>query len=240
MVRIETIRPLVEDRKHSLELAIDRGNLWVNVDPTRLEQVVVNLLSNAAKYSKHESHIWLTALRRDRQIMITVRDTGIGIPPEKLHEIFELFAQGDRSLARSEGGLGIGLTVVKKLVEMHGGSVSAASEGPGKGSEFTVRLPAALPPMTSRLPSSEHHRDPTGRSSRILVVDDNVDTATGMASLLELLGHDVAIAHTGPEAIETAARATGPSSCCSISVFPEWTAMKWRRDCGRRNLAVRP
>jgi PAS domain S-box-containing protein len=203
---LETIRPLIEDRKHTLDLALDRGNLWVNVDPTRLEQIVVNLLSNAAKFSKHQSHIWLAARRQGREIAITVRDAGIGIPPERLQEIFELFAQGDRSLARSEGGLGIGLTVVKRLVEMHGGSVTAASEGAGKGSEFTVRLPAAERPSTAPQPAAGSPSEPSGRTSRILVVDDNVDTASGMARLLKLRGHDVAVAHTGPEAIETAAR----------------------------------
>jgi PAS domain S-box-containing protein len=202
---LETIRPLFEARKHCLEPAIDRGNLWVNVDPTRLEQIVVNLLSNAAKYSENHSRIWLTAVRKGDEIVIGVRDAGIGIPSERLHEIFELFAQGDRSLARSEGGLGIGLTVVKKLVEMHGGNVRAASAGPGRGSEFTVRLPAAERPAEALPPAGGPPWNTTGRSSRILVVDDNVDMATGMARLLGLLGHDVAIAHNGPEAINVAA-----------------------------------
>jgi PAS domain S-box-containing protein len=203
---VETIGPLIEARKHTLDLALDRGKLWVKVDPTRLEQIVVNLLSNAAKYSKNQSRIWLTAGRQGQEIAITVRDAGIGIPPERLHEVFELFAQGDRSLARSEGGLGIGLTVVKKLVELHGGSVTAASDGLGKGSEFTVRLPAVERPVTAGPPADGSPWEPSSRSSRILVVDDNVDTASGLARLLALLGHDVATAHTGPEAIAAAAR----------------------------------
>jgi CheY-like chemotaxis protein/two-component sensor histidine kinase len=203
---VETIRPILEERKHTLDIALDRGNLWVNVDPTRLEQIVVNLLNNAAKYSKNQSRIWLEARRHGHEVAIKVRDAGIGIPPERLHEIFELFAQGDRSLARSEGGLGIGLTVVRKLVELHGGSVTARSDGLGKGSEFTARLPAAKRPVTSGSPAAGAPSEPSGRSSRILVVDDNADTASGMARLLELLGHDVAIAYTGPEAIEAAAR----------------------------------
>ena len=146
---VETVRPLVDERKHELSVSIDRGNLWVNADPTRLEQVVTNLLTNAAKYTENGGHIWLTAGHEGADVVITVKDTGVGIPPEKLPEMFELFAQGDRTLARSEGGLGIGLTVVKKLVQMHGGSVTAKSEGIDKGSEFSVRLPAAKRPAAA-------------------------------------------------------------------------------------------
>ena len=109
---------------------------------------MTNLLTNAAKYTENGGQIWLTAAHGGGDIVITVKDTGVGIPPEKLPEMFELFAQGDRTLARSEGGLGIGLTIVKKLVEVHGGSITAKSEGTNKGSEFTVRLPAATPPAT--------------------------------------------------------------------------------------------
>ena len=138
-----TVKTLLEERKHTLTLAVDRGNLWVNADPTRLEQVVVNLLNNAAKYSENAGHVRLSAQREGDDIVIRVKDRGVGIPPDKLPAMFELFTQGDRSLARSEGGLGIGLTVVKKLIEMHGGSVTAKSEGLGKGSEFIIRLPAA-------------------------------------------------------------------------------------------------
>ena len=145
---VESVRPLAEERKHKLSVSIDRGNLWVNADPTRLEQVVTNLLTNAAKYTENGGHIWLEAGRDGGEIVITVKDTGVGIPPDKLPEMFELFAQGDRTLARSEGGLGIGLTVVNKLVQMHGGTVTAKSEGIDKGSEFSVRLPAAKRPAS--------------------------------------------------------------------------------------------
>jgi CheY-like chemotaxis protein len=132
-----------------------------------------------------------------------VQDNGVGIPPEKLPEMFELFAQGDRTLARSEGGLGIGLTVVKKLVQMHGGNITAISEGIDKGSAFSVRLPAAKRPPTAKTLVTEPASSPQPKS-RILVVDDNVDTARGMARLLALLGHEVTTAHDGPEAIEVA------------------------------------
>jgi signal transduction histidine kinase len=198
-----TVRTLVEERKHSLDLAVDRGNLWVKVDPTRLEQVVVNLLNNAAKYSENAGHILLSARHEANEVVISVKDKGVGISPEKLPEMFELFAQGDRSLARSEGGLGIGLTVVKKLVEMHGGTITATSEGPGKGSEFVIRLPAAKRPAKV-LPTTEGPTEKACKQARILVVDDNADTAQGMARLLTRLGHEVATAHSGPKAIEVA------------------------------------
>ena len=185
---------------------MDRGDLWADVDPTRLEQVVVNLLNNAAKYSENGGHIRLSARDEGDEVVISVRDRGVGIPPEKLPQMFELFAQGDRSLARSEGGLGIGLTVVKKLVEMHGGTRRRPrARGPARGasSRSGSRGPRG-PPRRRRRRAA-----PAGgerKSSRILVVDDNVDTARGMARLLKLLGHEVAVAHDGPEGIEAARR----------------------------------
>jgi PAS domain S-box-containing protein len=198
---VRTTKTLVEARDHTLETSIDRGNLWVHADPTRLEQVVVNLLNNAAKYSENGGLIRLSAGHEGGDIVIRVKDTGIGISPEKLPKMFQLFAQDDYASARAEGGLGIGLTIVKKLIEMHGGGIAAHSEGPGKGSEFVVRLPAAkqaaVTPTTERPPAA-------GRTLRILVVDDNVDTATSLAMLLKLSGHDVATAHTGPDAIKAA------------------------------------
>lgn len=197
----QTVKTLVEVRGHTLDVTIDRGNLWVDADPTRLEQVVVNLLNNAAKYSEDGGHIRLSAGHEGDDVVIRVKDAGIGIPPEKLPEMFRLFTQGDHSSARSEGGLGIGLTIVEKLIDMHDGRITAHSEGLGKGSEFVVRLPAAKhasPAPTTKGPTA------AGRTLRILVVDDNVDTATSMAMLLELTGHDVVTAHSGLEAIEAA------------------------------------
>jgi PAS domain S-box-containing protein len=198
-----TVRPLVDERLHTFELTIERGNLWVNADPTRLEQVVVNLLNNAAKYSDNGGHIHLLAHNDGGDVVIIVRDRGVGIPPEKLPAMFDLFVQGDRSLARSEGGLGIGLTIVKKLVEMHGGSIAAKSDGAGKGSEFTIRLPAAPSPKLpcTNLPGSA---EKANRKARILVVDDNVDTAQGMVRLLSLIGHETMSAYDGNEALKVA------------------------------------
>ncbi len=200
---LEAIRPLIRQRNHELIVSLQPG-LRLDADPTRLEQILVNLLTNAAKYTESGGTIWFTAGREGNDIVIKVRDTGIGIPPEKLPQMFELFAQGDRSLARSEGGLGIGLTLVRSLAEMHGGSATATSEGPGKGSEFLVRLPAVaaraeeIPGLPAKTPQAIAHR------ARILIVDDNVDMVRGLVKLLELLGHDVQTAYDGPTAIETA------------------------------------
>ena len=200
---LEAIRPLIKQRNHELIVSL-RPGLRLDADPTRLEQILVNLLTNAAKYTESGGTIYCTAGHEGNDIVIKVRDTGIGIPPEKLPQMFELFAQGDRSLARSEGGLGIGLTLVRSLAEMHGGSVTATSEGSGKGSEFVVRLPAvaAGAAETPRLPAKPTQA--IAHRARILVVDDNVDLVRGLVRLLELLGHDVQSAYDGPTAIEAA------------------------------------
>jgi CheY-like chemotaxis protein len=176
----------------------------LEADPTRLEQIVVNLLTNAAKYTESGGQIWLTARREPGEVVIRVRDTGIGMAPDQVPRMFELFAQGDRSPARVEGGLGIGLTLVQKLAEMHGGSVQARSQGPGTGSEFIVRLPAAVPPAADNLDGPDRPRPVRPAALRILVVDDNRDTAEGLARYLKLFGHDTRIAFDGPSAIERA------------------------------------
>ncbi len=199
---VDAIRPLVQERGHELAVSLGPGPLWIEADPARLEQVVVNLLTNSAKYTESGGHVRLSAGCEGGQVVIKVKDDGVGIPPDQLPRMFELFAQGDRSLARSEGGLGIGLTLVKSLVEMHGGSIEASSGGPGQGSEFVVRLPAAQAPPRAEPPSSRPPASAEGL--RILVVDDNVDTVQGMAKLLGLLGHEVRVAHTGPEGVEAA------------------------------------
>jgi signal transduction histidine kinase len=200
---LESARPLINARKHTLSVSIDSGDLPVHVDPTRVEQIVVNLLMNAAKYTESGGKITLTGKRQGDHVVISVKDNGIGIPLGKLPEMFELFAQGDRTLARSEGGLGIGLTIVKKVAEMHGGSVVARSNGPGQGSEFIVRLPVARK-IADAGTNTQHDRLPAGSGCRILVIDDSVDTARGMVRLLELLGHEAITAHDGHSAIEAA------------------------------------
>jgi signal transduction histidine kinase len=200
---IESARPLIDEHRHELSVSIDRGELPLHVDAVRVEQVVLNLLTNAAKYTERGGRIWLAANREDNHAVISVRDNGIGIAPEKLPEMFRLFSQGDRSLDRSEGGLGLGLTIAQKLAEMHGGSINARSDGPGRGSEFVLRLPLAPDPREVSQAASRHDRRAV-RGYRILVVDDNVDTASGMVQLLTLLGNDARAAHDGPAAIEAA------------------------------------
>jgi PAS domain S-box-containing protein len=205
---VESMRPLIEERKHELTTSFGT-DLNLVADPTRLEQIIVNLLSNAAKYTECGGQIWLAAWRHQEAIIISVRDTGSGISPDHLPRLFELFVQGDRSLERSSGGLGIGLTLVQKLAELHGGTVIARSDGPGTGSEFTVRFPAA-PAAHDVEFQPRADAEPKGPSSaRILVVDDNQDLARGLARLLELQGHVVAVAHDGPSGLELA-RAIDP------------------------------
>jgi CheY-like chemotaxis protein len=194
----------MEERKQELTVSLVNGGLRLQADPLRLEQILVNLLANAAKYTEAGGRIALTASREGRELVIRVRDTGVGIAPELLPRVFDLFVQGDRSMARSEGGLGIGLTLARKLAEMHGGTITAASEGPGRGSEFTVRLPAAEPPAAQAQRPKTSLPHVARRSSRVLVVDDNADTARGLSKLLRLLGHDVRVAYDGPTAIEVA------------------------------------
>jgi signal transduction histidine kinase/ActR/RegA family two-component response regulator len=200
---VETARPVIEAAGHKLTVSLPPEPVFLDADLTRLAQVLSNLLTNSAKYTTAGGQIWLTALRRGDEVVASVRDTGIGIPAEALPRVFDMFSQVDRSIERSTGGLGIGLALVKGLVEMHGGTVTAESDGPGKGSTFTVRLPAVGAgdgPML--VTSPEDDRPSTVPKRRILVVDDNQDSARTMGGLLELLGHEVHTANDGLEAVE--------------------------------------
>lgn len=199
---LEAARPIIEGRGHHLEVSLPPAPLWVAGDEARLIQVIVNLLNNAAKYMDPGGHITLAAQSANGQVVLRVKDRGMGIAPELLSGIFDLFNQGDRASNRAEGGLGIGLTLVRKLVELHGGSVVASSAGVGQGSEFTVRLPAISPSQAAQ-PVAATAKAST-RPLRILVVDDNVDSAESMAMLLRLQKHHVETAHSGPEAVEAA------------------------------------
>jgi CheY-like chemotaxis protein len=200
---VETVRPLMDQRRHELTVSLPPQPIWLDVDASRLEQVVVNLLTNAAKYTDEGGHIWLTVQEEGQDCVFRVRDTGVGIAPELLPRIFDLFTQAERSLARSQGGLGIGLALVQRLVEMHGGRVEAHSSL-GQGSEFVVRLPKALTPTPQSPSTPEETAEPPGPSLRVLVVDDNLDTARTLAMLLEASGHDVRMVHDGPTALEAA------------------------------------
>jgi PAS domain S-box-containing protein len=201
---VEAVRPLVEERGHELLLTFTSSDLRLDADATRVEQILVNLLSNAAKYTPSGGRIRLVAGVEGDEVVFRVRDNGVGIPPELLPRMFELFAQGDRSLARSEGGLGIGLTLVRSLAELHGGTVTATSDGPDKGSEFVVRLPAARGPAPDAAVPAGGPADPPVRRLRVLVVEDRVDTANGMAELLKLSGDDAWVAHSGEEGLVAA------------------------------------
>ena len=202
---VETARPVIDAKGHALSTSLPAGPVALDADPTRLAQALVNLLNNAAKYTDPGGRIDLTARRGGAEAVVVVLDSGVGIAPELLPSIFDLFTQEGRSLSRSQGGLGIGLTLVKNLVEMHGGSVSARSEGLGRGSEFVVRLPAPAVPAPAA-PQEDRRASGAGfPRRRILVVDDNVDSARSLARLLtRLYGQEVRVSHDGPEALEVA------------------------------------
>jgi CheY-like chemotaxis protein len=207
MVRrtVEALQPLLDERGHRLRLALPPEPIALDADPTRLEQVLSNLLSNAVKYTPQRGTVDFQLAREENEAVIRLRDDGIGIRAEMLGRIFEPFTQADRLAERAQEGLGIGLTLVRSLVEMHGGRVSAASEGQGHGSEFVVRLPCL--PAEPR-PAAAAEPPSRGRSSRrprrVLVVDDNVDSAESLAVLLEMAGHQVRTAHDGPSALAMA------------------------------------
>ena len=200
---IETARPLVKQHRHELTVAIPPEPISVNGDAARLEQVVVNLLTNAVKYTGDGGHIWVTVGQEDEECVIRVRDNGVGIALDALPNIFDLFTQGARSLDRSQGGLGIGLALAQQLVEMHGGRIEAHSRL-GSGSEFVVRLPVVVPnALAAALPHVDKTRA-AGRSLRVLVVEDNVDTARSLTMLLEASGHNVRNSFDGLTALEEA------------------------------------
>jgi signal transduction histidine kinase/CheY-like chemotaxis protein len=200
---IESSRPLIEQCGHELTVSLPPQPLHLDADPVRLSQVFINLLNNAAKYTKRGGHIRLTAEREGSDAVVRVRDDGMGIPGDMLGRIFDLFTQVDRSLEQSQGGLGIGLTLVRRLVDMHDGSIEARSDGPDRGSEFVLRLPLIPPPL--EMPPQAKGTTPKALSGcRILVVDDNVDSADSLGDLLAIMGNDVRTAHDGLAAVETA------------------------------------
>lgn len=220
---VEAARPLVDAAGHSLVVQLPPWPVRLTVDPTRFEQVLVNLLNNAAKYTEPRGDISLTASVADGELVIRVRDSGVGIPPDLLPHVFDLFVQGKRSLARSQGGIGIGLTLVKNLVEMHGGTVEAHSDGAGQGTEMIVRVPLVASQGDRRTSGQDPaHGDgsASGEASaagasrgaaievatgkRILVVEDNVDAAESLVDLLELWGHEVRSVRNGEDAVRVA------------------------------------
>ncbi len=205
----ETARPFMDARKHDFSVALPTEPVWVEADPARLEQIVVNLLNNAATYTDAGGLIRMRVYQEGAEAVIRVRDNGVGIAPEMLPHIFDLFTQGDGTLSRSHRGLGIGLALVRTLVEMQEGTVHARSGGLGKGSEFTVKLPVVAAPPGQAVKTVLEPGMNAGRPLRILVVEDNVDSADSLSLLLRLYAHDVQVARTGPTALEMAS-AFGP------------------------------
>jgi PAS domain S-box-containing protein len=202
---VDACRPLVEDRGHELTVTLPPAPVWVDGDRTRLAQVFSNLLTNAARYTERGGRVRLTAERQGSDAVVSVADNGSGIPADVLPRVFDMFTQADRPLERTQGGLGIGLSLVKGLVELHGGSVKARSDGPGLGSEFVVRLPVLLEsagtPARRPAPVARSARCPR---RRVLVVDDNGDSAESMAELLAVMGHETRTARDGLEAVAAA------------------------------------
>jgi CheY-like chemotaxis protein len=209
---VETSRPVIDAHRHRLSIALPSGEILVDADAVRMAQVLSNLLNNAAKYTADGGHIRLSIGAEADQVVFRVRDNGIGIPPEMLGRVFEVFAQVDRSLDRSQGGLGLGLSLVRRLVEMHGGSVEAHSAGLDQGSEFLVRLPSWKPGAASTvedrheapapaIPSKQASRS-EARPRKVLVVDDNVTSAQSLELLLRLEGHEAKVVYDGASALQ--------------------------------------
>src|SRR5215471_6344474 len=198
---LEATRPLVEEMEHAVSLSLPPRPLHVWADPTRLEQILVNVLNNAAKYTPRKGRITVGVAEEDDEAVLRVADTGIGISSEMLPSIFDLFAQGDQTLAHTSGGLGVGLTLVRRLVELHGGRVSAHSDGPGRGSEFTIRLPLGGNSTGPALAASPPDRCP---SCAVLIIEDNVDAQETLRAFLEQEGHRVEVAADGPNGLARA------------------------------------
>jgi signal transduction histidine kinase/DNA-binding response OmpR family regulator len=231
---VEISRPLIDQRRHTLHVYLPTESLRVVMDPVRFAQVLANLLNNAAKYTEEGGTIWLNVERAGNEIVFRVRDTGIGIQPELLPHIFDMFIQADQSLDRSQGGLGIGLTLVRRLVELHGGSVLAFSPGPNQGSEFVARLPV----RTEAPPAANGETPPPSAtpSFRVLIVDDNVDAAESLALLLGTMGQVVQTAYDGVTALDAAER-FGPDVVLLDIGLPGLSGYDVAREIRRRGLS---
>jgi signal transduction histidine kinase len=247
---VETSRPLLEARRHRFDIHLPAEPVYVEADPTRLAQVFSNLLNNAAKYTEEGGHVSLTVEQQSasgdasapREVLVRIRDSGMGIPAEMLRRIFEPFTQVEHTLDRAQGGLGIGLTLVRRLTELHGGTVQASSEGPGRGSEFVIRLPTASPPAPRAGADSSNGvvQKPSSRW-RILIVDDNRDSADSLAMLLHMLGHEVRTAYDGESGLD-AAREFAPNIVLLDIGLPRLTgleaARRLRHDLGLRDALL--
>lgn len=199
---IETVRPLIVAKGHDLFVSLPEEKVVIWADPLRIEQVLNNLLSNAVKYTDKGGVIHLEATADAAEIAIRVKDNGIGIARDMLEDIFGLFTQVDHSLARSQGGLGIGLTLARNLVRIHDGTLTAHSDGLGQGSEFVMTLPRQAAGLIDETPTPAPSLEPAGQPRRILVVDDNVTSADSLGLIIKLWGHECRVTHSGPEALE--------------------------------------
>jgi CheY-like chemotaxis protein/two-component sensor histidine kinase len=201
---VETCAPLIEKAKHELTISVPPQPILLEADPVRLAQLFGNLLNNACKYTRGSGHVVITAALDGSEAVVTVRDDGIGIPANRLSTVFDMFSAENASGDRSSAGLGIGLHLVQRLVEMHDGTVEARSDGFDLGSEFIVRLPALAEHEDSERALEEGSLQRTIQSRRVLVVDDNEDAATGLAMLLQAVGNEATVAQDGQEALEKA------------------------------------
>ncbi len=208
---LEASRPLVDAARHELTMKLPDDPVWLDGDLTRLAQAIGNLVNNAAKYTSDGGLITLSARQEENEAVVTVTDTGVGIPREMLPEVFEMFTQVNRTLDRAQGGLGVGLTLVRRLVELHGGRVEVHSAGSSLGSTFTVRLPVSTGSRSEERVEPQGHVESRSDRQRVLVVDDNVDAAECLALLLDLMGHETRMVHDGPSAL-IAAREYQPSA----------------------------
>lgn len=200
---VEASRPLVDRGRHTLDVVIEDDSLVLYADPTRVAQIISNLLNNSSKYTAPGGNIWLTARRVGDSVQVRVRDDGVGIPPHQLERVFDMFSQVNRALERGQGGLGIGLALVKSLVQMHGGSVNAESAGSNLGSTFTVTLPLAPERHASKTEEANPGLENAEHDMRVLVVDDNEDAADLVAVLLEEIGYSAMTAYDGPSALKS-------------------------------------
>ena len=203
---VETSRPVIEDARHQLFISLPPEPIYLEADPVRLAQVFSNLLNNSAKYTESGGQLSVIAEILKDEVVVRFLDNGLGIPPDALPRIFEMFSQVDRNMDRAQGGLGIGLALVRRLVEMHGGYVQARSEGLGRGSEFTVRLPIQSVADSEGVSTVSSSAETSSSKRRILVVDDNRDSAETLSVMLEFLGNEAMIANDGLAAVEMAER----------------------------------
>src|SRR6185369_847808 len=203
---VETSRPLIEAAAHQLVVSLPPGDVWVEADPMRISQVVSNLLNNSAKYTPRGGRITLRVEREGSDVVLAVEDDGIGISPEQLDHVFEMFSQAAPALERAQGGLGIGLSIVRGIVEAHGGHVEARSDGLNRGSRFLVRLPVASLIATDGTAVANEPAAPRPAPRKIVGADDNPGSVESLAMVLGFEGHEIHVAHDGVEAVELASR----------------------------------